>query len=211
MSDEPRTYANTACPYCSLELDPLPKAKKRCPGCGQPIYARTGPDGITYLLQVGDLPVLDQAWADYHEARAYRAKVAALGVDFDAHEAEMHRQDARYAARDVWWSAVNDYILAALARADWFAAQAGYFAHARDLAGHGQPWADVARAGFKMELQQLLGVVESTDVFACKCRVCQLDADRRLLVAAEISAPTLPHADCEKGWCGCDYLPSFDE
>jgi hypothetical protein len=83
----------------------------------------------------------------------------------------MHRQDARYAARDVSWSAVNDSILAALARADWFAAQAGDFAHARDLADHGQPWADVARAGFTMELQQLLGVVESTDVFACNCRV----------------------------------------
>ena len=55
--------ANTACPYCSVELDPLPKAKKRCPGCGQPIYVRSGSDGLTYLLQVGDLPVLEAAWA----------------------------------------------------------------------------------------------------------------------------------------------------
>jgi hypothetical protein len=209
MSGEPRTYANTACPYCSLELDPLPKAKKRCPGCGQPIYARTGPDGLTYLLQAGDRPALDRAWAEGREARGYRAKVAALGVDFDALEAEMRPRDVRYSARDVWWSAVNEYILGALARADWFAAQAGYFDHARDLADHGQPWAEVARAGFEMELEQLLGVVESTDILACKCRVCQLDAGRRLLIAAEISAPTLPHADCEKGWCACDYLPSF--
>jgi hypothetical protein len=209
MADEPRTYANTACPYCSLELDPLPKAKKRCPGCGQPIYARTGPDGLTYLLQAGDRPALDRAWAEGREARGYRAKVAALGVDFDALEAEMRPRDVRYSARDVWWSAVNEYILGALARADWFAAQAGYFDHARDLADHGQPWAEVARAGFEMELEQLLGVVESTDILACKCRVCQLDAGRRLLIAAEISAPTLPHADCEKGWCACDYLPSF--
>jgi hypothetical protein len=168
-----------------------------------------GPDGITYLLQVADLPVLDQAWAEYHEAKDYRAKVAALGVDFDAHEAEMHRREARYPARDVWWSAVNDSILAALGREDWFAAQAGYFAHARDLADHGQPWAEVARAGFTMELQQLLGVVESTDIFACNCGVCQLDAGRRLLVATELAAPTLPHVDCEEGWCACTYLPSF--
>lgn len=209
MPDEPRTYANTACPYCSLELDPLPKAKKRCPGCGQPIYARMGPDGITYLLKVGDLPVLDQAWAEYHEARDYRAKVAALGVDFDALEAEMQRRDARHSPRDVWWSAVNEYILEALARADWFTAQAGYFAHARDLAEHGQPWADVARAGFKLELREYLRDVDSADILACRCRVCQLDAGRRLLIAEELSAPTLPHADCEEGWCACDYLPSF--
>ena len=209
MPDEPRTYANTACPYCSVELDPPPKAKKRCPGCGQPIYARMGPDGITYLLQVGDLPVLDQAWEEYNEARNYRVKVAALGIDFDALEAEMQRRDARHSARDVWWEAVNEYLLRALASADWFAAQAGYFDRARDLAEHGQPWAEVARAGFKMELRQYLGDVDSTDVLACRCRVCQLDAGRRLLIAEEMSAPTLPHADCEEGWCTCDYLPSY--
>jgi len=210
MADEPRTYASTACPYCSLELDPLPTAKKRCPGCRQPIYARRGPDGITYLLQVGDLPVLDQAWAQYHEALDYRAKVAALGVDFDALESELEQRDARHLARDVWWSAVNEGILEALARVDWFSAQVGYFAHAADLADHGQPWAEVARAGFKMELRQYLADgVESIDIFACRCRVCQHDAGRRLLIAEEMSAPTLPHADCEEGWCACDYLPSF--
>jgi hypothetical protein len=169
-----------------------------------------GPDGITYLLQVGDLPVLDQAWAQHHEALDYRAKVAALGVDFDALESELEQRDARHLARDVWWSAVNEGILEALARVDWFSAQVGYFAHAADLADHGQPWAEVARAGFKMELRQYLADgVESIDIFACKCRVCQVDAGRRLLIAEEMSAPTLPHADCEEGWCACDYLPSF--
>jgi hypothetical protein len=209
VPDERRPYASTVCPYCAHELDPLPKARKRCPGCRQPIYARMGPDGITYLLQVADLPILDQAWAEHHEARKYRAKVAALGVDFDAHEVEMLRREARYSARDVWWSAVDDYIQAALARRDWLAAQAGYFDHARDLADHGEPWADAARAGFRMELQHLLGVVDSIDIFACRCSVCQLDAGRRLSLAAELAAPTLPHADCEEGWCACAYLPSF--
>jgi hypothetical protein len=61
-----------------------------------------------------------------------------------------------------------------------------------------------------MELRQYLADgVESIDFFACKCQVCQLDAGRRRPIAEEISAPTLPHADCEEGWCACDYLPSF--
>ena len=38
MANAPRLYANTACPYCSGALNPPPKAKKRCPACGQPIY-----------------------------------------------------------------------------------------------------------------------------------------------------------------------------
>ena len=97
MADEPRTYANTACPYCSVELDPLPKAKKRCVGCEQSIYVRLGPDGLTYLLQVGDLPVLDQAWAEYYEAE--RAQEAAdLGA---ATAAAMVRTLAKYIASGV--------------------------------------------------------------------------------------------------------------
>jgi hypothetical protein len=82
MADEPRTFANTACPYCSVELDPLPTAKKLCTGCGQPIYVRLGPDGLIYLLQVGDLPVLDQAWIEY-----YGAERAHIAADLDAADA----------------------------------------------------------------------------------------------------------------------------
>lgn len=56
----------TRCPYCSASLDPLPKAKKRCPSCGQPLWVRSGPDGLTYLLQETDLPVLEGAWQEHH-------------------------------------------------------------------------------------------------------------------------------------------------
>ena len=97
MADKARTFANTACPYCSVELDPLPKAKKLCLGCGQPIYVRLGPDGLTYLLQVGDLPVLDQAWAEYYEAERARA-AADLGA---ATAATMVRTLADYVAEGV--------------------------------------------------------------------------------------------------------------
>src|SRR5664280_1965845 len=74
MADKARTFANTACPYCSVELDPLPESKERCTGCGQPIYVRLGPDGLTYLLRVDDLPVLDQAWAEYDAAGIFNVE-----------------------------------------------------------------------------------------------------------------------------------------
>jgi len=67
---DPRAeYANTTCPYCSAPLDPIPKAKKKCPACGQPIFVRRAPDGLRYLLQERDLPVLEQAWAEVHDDR----------------------------------------------------------------------------------------------------------------------------------------------
>jgi hypothetical protein len=75
MADEPRTYANKACPYCSVELDPLPKAKRRCDGCGQAIYVRVGPDGLIYQLRVDDLPVFEQVWTEYREAELAQAAV----------------------------------------------------------------------------------------------------------------------------------------
>ena len=80
-----RDYANTSCPYCSAPLDPLPKAKKRCPSCGESIWVRSGPDGLTYLLQEVDLPILEQAWQEVwdkkHDAedREFIAQSDALG------------------------------------------------------------------------------------------------------------------------------------
>jgi hypothetical protein len=64
-----RPYASSECPYCRAKLDPPPLAKKRCPTCRQPIFVRSGPDGLRYLLQEGDLPVLEQAWVEHYEAQ----------------------------------------------------------------------------------------------------------------------------------------------
>ena len=59
-----RPYANTACPYCKVEMSPLPKAKSKCRSCGEAVYVRSGPDGMRYLLQEVDLPVLEAASAE---------------------------------------------------------------------------------------------------------------------------------------------------
>jgi len=74
-------YANTACPYCNAALDPLPTARMDCPACGATIWVRGGPDGLTYLLQEVDLPVLEQAWQDADVAvhQELIANSAALG------------------------------------------------------------------------------------------------------------------------------------
>jgi hypothetical protein len=70
FGDDGRPYNRTDCPSCGVALNPLPKSKKRCPSCGQPIYVRSGPDEVRYLLAEGDLAALDARWAetfgDYH-------------------------------------------------------------------------------------------------------------------------------------------------
>jgi hypothetical protein len=68
--EDERPYANTTCPYCGAVPDPLPKAKSRCRVCGQAIFVRSAPDGFCYLLQEVDLPVVEAAWVEYHQAKA---------------------------------------------------------------------------------------------------------------------------------------------
>ena len=53
---------------CGALLDPLPKAKKKCPGCGQPVYVRSGPDGLRHLLAESQLADHEEWWA-HHPGR----------------------------------------------------------------------------------------------------------------------------------------------
>jgi hypothetical protein len=75
-----RPYTRTTCPSCEVALEPLPKAKRRCSGCGNEIFVRSGPDGRRYLLTELELETFQEQWAAdasqrYVEAAA-RQKVA---------------------------------------------------------------------------------------------------------------------------------------
>lgn len=84
----PNKYANTICPYCSAILGPLPKANKACPSCREPIYVRSGPDGMRYLLREVDLAVIEAAWAEHYDA------IARLEADAMNREAAQLTQEA---------------------------------------------------------------------------------------------------------------------
>lgn len=75
-----RSYNRSDCPYCGEVMDPLPKAKKRCPSCGQSVYVRSGPDGIRNLLREVDLPPMAARWDAYQENRADEA-AATINVE----------------------------------------------------------------------------------------------------------------------------------
>ncbi len=65
-----RPYNRDDCPYCHAILDPLPKAKRKCPDCGQPVYVRAGPDGVRHLLREADLEALQAEWDQASAGRA---------------------------------------------------------------------------------------------------------------------------------------------
>jgi hypothetical protein len=87
-------YANTACPTCGVEQDPLPKAKKKCRSCGNPIWVRGAPDGRRYLLAEGDLAAHEDRWDEH-----WRAKERQEAAQHNAEVAEnSRRQLAEYAS-----------------------------------------------------------------------------------------------------------------
>jgi ssDNA-binding Zn-finger/Zn-ribbon topoisomerase 1 len=67
--DTGRAYDRETCPYCEATFDTLPKAKKRCPACGQTVFVRSGPDGLRHILREADLTAHEATWAAYHEAQ----------------------------------------------------------------------------------------------------------------------------------------------
>ena len=75
-----RVYARTDCPHCGVELEPLPKAKKRCPACSNEIFVKSGPDNRRYLMTAAERPVFEARWqqgqAAEWEARRVRAEAA---------------------------------------------------------------------------------------------------------------------------------------
>ena len=65
-----RPYNRDDCPYCHATQDPLPKAKRKCLNCAQPIYVRAGADGLRHLLREADLEAFQTEW-DQEMARRY--------------------------------------------------------------------------------------------------------------------------------------------
>ena len=70
-------YDRTDCPHCGALFDPLPRAKKRCPSCGQQVWVRSCPDGRRYILREADLAAHEDRWETY---RAVLADAEAIGL-----------------------------------------------------------------------------------------------------------------------------------
>lgn len=68
-----REYVRTTCPSCGMELNPLPRAKKRCKECGKEIFVRSGPGGKRHLLAATELEGFEVLWAQHHETRSLEA------------------------------------------------------------------------------------------------------------------------------------------
>jgi hypothetical protein len=219
-------YANTACPYCETVLDPPPKAKKKCPACRQTIYVRVGPDAMVYLLRDIDRPALERAWAEFGLEQDWRRRALEL-VDeaiLARTESEMRAKDPRCTNRDLYWAVATRDVREGMRTGNWPAVKAAYVGMA--LAAWDEAESDAGidgstRPGSRSRARRLMrearvaelraltspaGVTAVTVVARC-CPACDRGADLPRRLAEERTYPVLPHSNCQRGLCRCEYLP----
>lgn len=215
-SPKERPYASTTCPSCGVELAPLPKAKKSCRSCREPIYVRSGPDDKRHLLRETDLAAFEAEWTRVMAEREYirRAHVYVDNAGFASIAAELAAKGPGYTVRDVYWTAANRYAIDAIRRHDFSDLSAVYFDMARaahEESGKDRPTDEALRLTREAQLASLRNYAQSgarqVDVSTCSCEPCSNASQQPRPLPDELASPRLPHPGCEYGLCGCCYLP----
>lgn len=214
--------AGIACPSCARIVDPPPVRTRKCPHCRQPIVVRRMGGRTVYLteaaVEVFEAERRREANAErWTEQRADWLRLA-RGVGAPADRA------ARISARHLTEEAVAEaralYVAAAVrtekaaARAhDWDVVARTGREHAAALyrdAGSPVPVPDDIAAIHASAMMALLRFQVGTGTHAeivggtC-CAACRNDDGRAFPIKEELRTPRLPHGDCPRGLCACEW------
>ena len=67
----------------------------------------------------------------------------------------------------------------------------------------------IYREGMTATLRELATVARGVElVGASCCHACRADNERTFRIADELHTPRLPHPDCPRGLCACDWWPA---
>lgn len=207
------------CPHCGVILDPIPKRRRLCPACRQPIIPRNRADGARVVLRAEDLPEFEEwnrAWPAAHERELWIAKARQF-VDeagFVDIESELAASKPGYTLRDVYRVAASWAILDMIRRKDWGGLANAYYRLAledhdeSDQQEVSEHVLNLLRGAAKAQLREYLAHgVRRVDITTCGCSVCSRRPKHRLPIRDELTAPHIPHAQCRQGFCNCEYLP----
>ena len=234
VPDEPRATptalrsgAPAACPYCGALLDPAPERGRLCPRCRRQIVVRRV-DGRLVLLTQEALDVFDgerdrdtkeRTWTS--ERRSWLA--LARGVSAPANRvarlvALPPSEAVVVASKDLYLTTAERAVRTArrdkrwkeVARIRRQQAAALYLASGSAIPPPDEIVA-LHRAWSAAALRSLVGVGRQVELVATGCcPICERDNGRAFRIAAELRAQRLPHADCPKGLCPCDWWPLPD-
>ena len=118
-----------------------------------------------------------------------------------------------FAARSIYFAAVDRAVKAARAEHDWPLAvrlRRAQAAAVSKVGGSPVPPPDDAvelhRDAAAIELRGIQELAKEAELVGGSCcSACDADAGRSFRIGAELHAPRLPHADCPRGLCGCHW------
>jgi hypothetical protein len=214
---------SSACPYCAESLIPPPTRSRLCPHCRQPIALRRL-DGRIVLLAEDAVRIFDEQqqkeldetrWAtDTGHWLGLAATVGATAARRSRLAAASPSADTVEASRALYLAAAEAAVHAARGEKRWNAVSRIQRAQAANLyIDSGRPIPpppavlELQRDALLAELRALKVTSKVAElVGAGCCAACRSDDGRSFPIAGELRKPRLPHDDCPKGLCGCDWF-----
>lgn len=221
----PTLAAGVACPNCGIALDPPPRSTRLCPSCRNRIVVRRSEGRVVYLTEAAvaifeaerDRDAQAQTWARQRNDWLQHARLVGVPEERRRLNAAKPLSAAVVrAARNLYLVAVEREVSAARREKRWedvARMRRRQAAALFDEAGGVVPPSDevvaLHRDGMAATLRELATVSREAElVGAGCCRACRTDDERVFRIVDELRVPRLPHADCPRGLCACDWWPA---
>lgn len=218
-----RVMRTAYCPYCALELDPVPTADARCERCRRWIVVREIDGRIVHLTEAA-VTVFEaeraraaniERWtAERHRWLEYaRLNGAPLSRIERMERTPAESPDAVEKARALFDATVDRAVEEALRHDRWEVAallRRDQAQAIRRMDGEGAPPTDEmlrrCRQAAELELRGIASMARTAVVVGARCcEACRADDGAVLRIAGELRGTRLPHVDCPKGLCGCRW------
>ncbi len=207
-----------ACPYCSYELNEVPKRKKKCPSCCGVIFVKSTPDNREKrLMTAAAAQEAESLWERYHSRQA----AISILFPFSATETDIEQQlrDGAVSDRD----AVRR-ILTRVAQetANLHIKKMAYGRLAAFAEENGQPFRELLMSSIRCELLRYRNIgVRRVEILTAghgnACAVCEGNNGRVFLIDQALRSMPLPNSSCSRsvagkvpGFCRCGYIPVVD-
>ncbi|HEY6569449.1 MAG TPA: hypothetical protein VIZ22_04125 [Candidatus Limnocylindrales bacterium] len=214
-----------SCPSCGTWLIPPPRSNRRCPQCREPIVVRRTEGRTVYFTEaaVAVFEAERQREADELRWTIERREWLRLARVAGAPEARRRRIDGRPPSAEAVGAAKALY----LGAADAAVKEARRTKHWTDVgrlrreeaaalfaeAGHPVPPPDdivaLHREGAAAQLRAHAATGTHAELIGASCcKACRKDDGRAFKIADELRTPRLPHEDCPRGLCSCEWWMS---
>lgn len=217
-----------ACPNCGTILDPPPSSSRLCPRCRHRIVVRHSEGRAIYLAEAAvevyeaerRRDVEQAAWARRRRTWLQLARLVGGPPDRRQRVAAAPLSAASVeAARALYLAAAERAVRAARRDKGWEDVARIRRRQAAALfeeAGRSLPVPDevvaLHRESVAATLRGLSAVAREAElVGAACCPACRADNGRTFRIADELRTPRLPHPDCPRGLCACDWWPAVSK